>query len=473
MDESQLLALKPELDRFLDRFAPLFGRDENRTHARRFVQGLLHGGERRNTENIAQALDGGPVRSLQAFITTGAWPDGPILQEMRRGVLEVLADDDAVWNSDETGFPKKGTRSVGVKRQYSGTLGRTDNCQVAVFANYSSARGHTFMDRRLFLPEEWAADGDRREAAGVPPGVIFRTKPQLALEMVADAVARGVPFRWVGGDGVYGDSPGFVQGVRLLGKWYVLDSSADARVWTTEPRVIPPEERPKPKRGRPCTQPLVVGEARRVDEVVAALPASSWRRLTVAEGSQGPRVYEYAEVWVWFSEEGLPGPRERLLVRRSLGQEPELKYHRSNAPEEVRLLKLAQVRATRWTIEEDIKSGKGQCGLDEYETRGWSGWHHHTALSMLALAFLVLQRRRLGEKRAGDDRARGAGPAGPPAGGARLGRGRDPRVVGLAAGAESACRSQPSQAPSGCVATTASTLAKARPCGCNTRALTR
>jgi SRSO17 transposase len=446
MDEPQLLALKPELDRLLDHFAPLFGRDENQAHARRFVQGLLHGGERRNAENIAQAMSGGPVRSLQAFITTGAWPDAPILAEMRRIVLEALADDDAVWNSDETGFPKKGTKSVGVKRQYSGTLGRTDNCQVAVFANYCSAKGHTFMERRLFLPEEWAGDRDRRDQAGVPPGVIFRTKPQLALEMVANAVAQGVPFRWVGGDGVYGDSPSFVQGVRLLGKWYVLDSSADARVWTTEPRVIPPEERPRPRRGRPCTQPLVIGEAVRVDEVVAALPAAAWRRLTVAEGSQGPRVYEYAEVWAWFSEEGLPGPRERLLVRRSLGQEPELKYHRSNAPADVPLLKLAQVRATRWTIEEDIKSGKGQCGLDEYETRGWSGWHHHTALSMLALAFLVLQRQRLGGKRAGDDRARGASPAGPPAGGARLGRGRDPQMVGLAAGAESACGRQPSRA---------------------------
>jgi SRSO17 transposase len=446
MDESQLLALKPELDRFLDRFAPLFGRDENPAHARRFVQGLLLGGERRNAENIAQAMTGGPVRSLQAFLTTGAWPDSPVLDEMRRSVLEVLADDDAVWNSDETGFPKKGTKSVGVKRQYSGTLGRTDNCQVAVFANYSSAKGHTFMDRRLFLPEEWAADGDRREAAGVPPGVIFRTKPQLALEMVAAAAAAGVPFRWVGGDGVYGDSPAFVQGVRLLGKWYVLDSSADARVWTAEPRVIPPEDRPRPKRGRPCTQPLVVGEPKRVDEVAAALPAAAWRRLTVAEGSQGPRVYEYAEVWAWFSEEGLPGPRERLLVRRSLGQEPELKYHRSNAPAEVPLLKLAQVRATRWTIEEDIKSGKGQCGLDEYETRGWSGWHHHTALSMLALAFLVLRRRRLGGKRAGDDGARGAGPARPPARGARLGRGRDPQVVGVAPGAQSPGGGQPSQA---------------------------
>ena len=189
--------------------------------------------------------------------------------------------------------------------------------------------------------------------------MIFRTKPQLALEMVADAVAERVPFRWVGGDSVYGDSPTFVQGVRQLGKWYVLDISADAHVWTDEPQVIPPEQRPKPSRGRPSTQPLVVGESQRVDEVVAALPADAWRRLTVAEGSQGPRVYEYAEVWVWFSEEGLPGPRERLLVRRSLGQEPELKYHRSNAPAEVPLKKLAQVRATRWTIEEDIKSGKG------------------------------------------------------------------------------------------------------------------
>jgi SRSO17 transposase len=446
MDEPQLLALKPELDRFLNRFAPLFGRGENQAHARRFVQGLLHGGERRNAENIAQAMSGGPVRSLQAFLATGTWHDGAVLDEIRRSVLEELADDEAVWNSDETGFPKKGTKSVGVKRQYSGTLGRTDNCQVAVFANYCSVKGHTFMDRRLFLPEEWADDRDRRVAAGVPPGVIFRTKPQLALEMVAAAAAEGVPFRWVGGDGVYGDSPTFVQGVRLLGKWYVLDSSADARVWTVEPQVIPPEQRPRPARGRPPTQPLVVGEARCVDEVVAALPAGAWRRVTVAEGSQGPRVYEYAEVWAWFSEEGLPGPRERLLVRRSLAQEPELKYHRSNAPAEVPLLRLAQVRATRWTIEEDIKSGKGQCGLDEYETRGWSGWHHHTALSMLALAFLVLQRRRLGGKRAGDDRARGAGPSGSPAGGARLGRGRDPQVVGLASGEESTGGGQPSQA---------------------------
>jgi SRSO17 transposase len=446
MDEQQLLALKPELDRFLERFAPLFGREENQAHAYRLVQGLLHGGERRNIENIAQAMSGGPVRSLQAFLTTSVWADGEVLSTMRDGVLEVLGDEDAVWNSDETGFPKKGIKSVGVKRQYSGTLGRTDNCQIAVFANYCSTKGHTFMDRRLFLPEEWAGDRGRRDEAGVPTGVIFRSKPALALEMVANAVAEGVPFRWVGGDSVYGDSPTFVQGIRQFGKWYVLDSSADARVWTTEPQVIAPEDRPKPKRGRPCTQPLVVGEAKRVDEVVAALPTNAWHRLTVAEGSQGPLVYEYAEVWVWFSEEGLPGPRERLLVRRSLGQEPEWKYHRSNAPAAVLLLKLAQVRATRWTIEEDIQSAKGECGLDEYETRGWVGWHHHTTLSLLALAFLVLQRVRLGEKRATYERARGSYSVVPPARDSPMGHGRDPAMVGMASRAESPSRRQPSQA---------------------------
>jgi SRSO17 transposase len=449
MDEQQLLALKPELDRFLDPFAPLFGREENQAHMRRFIQGLLHRGERRNAENIAEAMSGGAVRSLQAFLTTGAWSDVEILEAIRGPLLEALGDEDAVWNSDETGFPKKGTKSVGVKRQYSGTLGRTDNCQVAVFANYASSKGHAFMDRRLFLPEEWAGDRDRRAEAGVPAGVIFRTKPALALEMIAGAVARGVPFRWAGGDSIYGDSPTFVQGVRQLGKWYVLDSSADARVWTAEPRVIPAEERPKPKRGRPYTQPLVVGEARRVDEVVAALPTSAWRRLIVAEGSQGPRVYEYAEVWVWFSEEGLPGPRERLLVRRSLGQEPEVKYHRSNAPPDVPLSKLAQVRATRWTIEEDIQTAKGECGLDEYETRGWVGWHHHTTLSLLAAAFLILQRARLGEKRATDERARGASPVGASPGSPRVGRRRDPAVVGVAPRAEPPGRRQPPQTAAG------------------------
>lgn len=409
MDVKALRQLRPELELFLERYAPHFGRDEAQDHARRFVQGLLLGGERRSVENIAEAIDGCVVRSLQKFIAQSPWSAGDLLEELQRHVTEVLGDPDATLNVDETGFPKKGSKSVGVKRQYAGCLGRTDNCQIGVCVNYRSAAGHTLIDRRLFLPAEWAADAPRRHEAGVPEAVVFRTKPELALGMVRQAVERGLPFRWVTADSVYGDSPTFVQGVRGLDKWYVVDSSADARVWLTEPEVLPAGT--KGSRGRATTQPKVATKPQRVDAVVAGLPATAWKRLVVAEGSQGPRLFEYACLWVWFSEEGLPSGRERLLVRRSLSQEAEVKYHRSHAPADITLEKLAQVRGGHWSVEQSFEAAKGECGLDEYETRGWVGWHHHTALSLLALWFLGLQKRRLGEKRAADDRARGPGAA--------------------------------------------------------------
>lgn len=433
MDVQELRQLKPELDRFLNRYATLFGRDEAQGHANRFLQGLLLGGDRRSVENIAEAIDGGVVRSMQKFIGQSPWRDDAVLEELQRQVSALFADADAALNVDETGFPKKGSKSVGVKRQYAGCLGRTDNCQIGVFVNYRSALGHTLIDRRLFLPEEWAADRPRRQEAGVPDEVVFRTKPELALEMVQQAVERGLPFRWVTSDSVYGDSPTFVQGVRALGKWYVVDSSADARVWLREPEVIPVGT--TGRRGRTTTKPKPTTKPERVDEVAARLPAKAWRRVVVAEGSQGPRIYDYAVLWVWFSEAGLPSSRERLLVRRSLGQQAEIKYHRSNAAAEIAVEKLAAVRGSHWSVEQSFQAGKGECGLDEYETRGWVGWHHHTALSLLALGFLALQRRRLGEKRAADDGARGARRTRPPAGDASVGRGRDPALVGMAAGA--------------------------------------
>lgn len=412
MDVQQLRQLKPELDLFLERYAPLFGRDETQDHAQRFVQGLLLGGDRRSVENIAEAIDGCVVRSLQKFLGQSPWSDNELLEELQRHVSAVLGDPDATLNVDETGFPKKGTKSVGVKRQYAGCLGRTDNCQIGVCINYRSAAGHTLIDRRLFLPEEWASDRARREEAGVPETVVFRTKPELGLEMVRQALERGLPFRWVTADSVYGDSPTFVQGVRELGKWYVVDTSADARVWLSAPEVIPAGTR---GRGRPTTQPRAATKPERVDEVVARLPAKAWKRMVVAEGSQGPRNFEYAFLWVWFSEGGLPSGRERLLVRRSLGQQADVKCHRSNAPAEIASERLAQVRGGHWSIEQSFEAAKGECGLDEYETRGWVGWHHHTALSLLTLWFLGLQKQRLGEKRAADDRTRGQGAARTPA----------------------------------------------------------
>jgi SRSO17 transposase len=390
MDGKQLRRLKPELECFLERYAGHFGHANNLVHARQLVHGLLDGSDRRNVENMAEAVEGGVVRTLQKFISQGAWDNQAVLGELRGHVVEALGDENAVLCVDETGFPKKGTKSVGVKRQYSGTLGRVDNCQIGVFLNYVSQGDHVFLDRRLFLPEEWAADMPRREEAGVPEGVVFRTKPELALEMVAEAVAAKVPFRWVAGDSVYGDSPTFVQGLRALKKWYVLDVSSEMRVWLRCPKRL--------RSGKAEESAIAVAE------VLKQIPANAWKRMTVAEGSQGPRVYEYAERVVWFSEEGSPTPTfERLLLRRSIGQETEVKFQRSNAPPSTRLQRLAEVGGSRWTIEQDFQLGKGECGLDEYETRGWVGWHHHTALSMLALHFLVLQRQRLGKKRGSSD----------------------------------------------------------------------
>lgn len=405
MDGKQLRRLRPELNLFVERYLPLFGRSENQAHVQEFLHGLLGGAERRNVENIAEAVKGGVVRTLQKFVAQGSWRDGDVLGELRAHIAETLGDDEATINVDETGFPKKGTKSVGVKRQYSGTLGRIDNCQVGVMANYCSQAGHTLFDRRLFLPEEWAADRSRREEAGVPGGVVFRTKPELALEMVQVAARAGTPFRWVGGDSVYGDSPTFVQGLRSLNKLYVLDTSSDARVWLRQPRMRK-TGRVGAQGGRPAMKPKAIKKPMTVVEAVATLPRSAFQRVTVSDGSQGPIVYEYAELTVWFSEEGLPAAvPERLLVRHSLGQDPERKYHRSNAPQEISLKRVAEQRALRWTIEQDIQMAKGESGLDEYETRGWIGWHHHTALSLLATWFLVLQKLRMGEKRTADDRA--------------------------------------------------------------------
>ena len=430
MDGKQLRRLRPELDTFLERYLLLFGREENHQHAARFVHGLLGGQERRNTENIAEVVDGGVVRTMQKFIAQGCWDDAVVLRELRGHVAETLGDEKGTVNVDETGFAKKGTKSVGVKRQYSGTLGRVDNCQVGVFANYYSTQGHTFLDRKIYLPEEWCEDKERREEAGVPENVVFRTKPELGVEMIRTAVNEEIPFQWVGGDSVYGDSPTFVQGVRELGKWYVLDVSSEAYVWLSQPKVGKPG--PRGGRGKPKTKPISVAAA------AAQLSPSSFKRITVSEGSQGPIVYEYAVMTVWFSEEGYPTDEpERLLVRRSLNQEPEVKYHRSNAPSKVGLQRLAEQRACRWTIEEDIKMSKGQCGLDEYETRGWIGWHHHTALSVLALLFLVQQKLRLGKKRTTNDSPGSSRDSSSSTRPAPLGRRRNRRVEQLADGAKS------------------------------------
>ncbi|QDU16212.1 hypothetical protein CA11_40410 [Gimesia maris] len=229
----------PELESFVSRYLPHFGRAQNHAHAMTILQGLLAGGDRRNVENMAETIEGGVVRTLQKFIAQAVWSDQDVLAELRQHVCEALGEEDGLLIVDETGFPKKGKLSVGVARQYSGTLGRVDNCQVGVFVSYCSSQGETLIDRRLFLPEQWIIDEQRLAQAGVPSSVIFRSKPELASEMIQQAIIEGVPFQWVCGDSIYGTSPVFVQTVRELGKWYVVETSCDARVWTTKPKLRP------------------------------------------------------------------------------------------------------------------------------------------------------------------------------------------------------------------------------------------
>lgn len=433
MDGKSLRALRPELEMFLESYLPLFKRDEHHAHVKALVQGLLVGGDRRNVENIAETIDGGVVRTLQKFIAQNGWDDRSVLTELRAQVVTHLGDEEAVLIVDETGFPKKGKKSVGVARQYSGILGRVDNCQIGVFVDYCSPQGHVLCDRRVFLPEAWTNDRSRCDEAGVPAGVIFRTKPELAAEMIQNATVEGMPFRWVAGDSVYGNSPAFVQTVRALEKWYVMDVSSETWVWTKEPRCRPLDKKAGVA-GRPRKHGVALTKPQQVSALLLDIPTTAWKRVTVAEGSQGPRIYEYTELTVWFSEERLPAETsERLLIRRSLGQEAELKYQRSNAPSTVPLRKLAEVAGCRWSVEMDFQCGKGECGLDEYETRGWTGWHHHTALSLLALWFLTLQKQRLGKKTSPAHGPRNSQRAAPSVGSAALGRTGNPAMVSTSA----------------------------------------
>lgn len=285
MDVKAIESLMPELESFVSRYLSHFGRVQNHAHAMTILQGLLAGGDRRNVENMAETIEGGVVRTLQKFIAQAIWSDQDVLAELRQHVCEALGEDDGLLIVDETGFPKKGKQSVGVARQYSGTLGRVDNCQVGVFVSYCSSQGETLIDRRLFLPEQWITDEQRLAQAGVPSSFIFRSKPELASEMIQQAIIEGVPFQWVCGDSIYGTSPVFVQTVRELGKWYVVETSCDARVWTTKPKLRPIGQITR-QGGRPTKNAKPLKKPQRVDELVANLPASAWKRMTVAEGSR-------------------------------------------------------------------------------------------------------------------------------------------------------------------------------------------
>jgi SRSO17 transposase len=386
---------------FCARFHDVFGRKESRTQARKYLRGLLSSVSRKNGWQLAEAMGDKVPDPTQRLLYRTLWSADWARDILQEYIIEVFADEDGIGVVDETGFIKKGTRSVGVKRQYSGTAGKIDNCQMGTFLSYTTSKGHVFLDRRLYLPEDWCTDSERRAQAKVPEDVVFQTKPEQALAMLQDAWQRGVPMRWVAGDEVYGESTQLRDGIAASGRWYVLGVRTVMPVWIGCPAVVEPAAQ---ERGRPRTKVRLADDAvpaTTVKEMVAHWPASRWQRLAVMEGEKGRITYDWACQRVVESRDKLPGPDAWLLVRRSVSDPNEMAYYLSNAPGDMPLEKLAQVASTRYTVEQCIEEAKGETGLDDYEVRYWHSWQRHITLSMMAHTWLAAVRHKATEKKGG------------------------------------------------------------------------
>jgi SRSO17 transposase len=382
-------------------YSPLFQRREQRDAAHTYLQGLLATLPRKSIEPMVLAVDGvapKAVRAIQSFISEGQWHDARLLHQHWKEVETDLGADDGVLMVDGSDFPKQGGHSVGVKRQYCGELGKRANCQAGVFVGYVSSQGYTLLDRRLYVPAEWLTDeayAGRRRQCGIPPEITFKTKPELAQEMITAVVkSQALRCRWVVADEAFGNNPGFLDGVAGLGLWYFAEVPHSTRVWEERPATnIPPWRR----RGRrPQRERLVVGapEAQTVLGVAAALPAEAWTRQTIKEGSQGPMVAEFAARRVVVVRDALPGPDVWLVLRRHV-ETGELKTYLCNAPVDTAVETRVRMSGMRWPIETCFEDSKQLLGMGDYEVRSWTGWHHHMTLVILAHFFVVRMSLRL------------------------------------------------------------------------------
>ena len=364
-------------------FAPAFGRKECRENSQQYLHALLvQAQERKNAENLAETVPASP-RALQRFLTESGWDDQAITDQLHQYLAPRLNDAEGVLIADESGFPKQGLKSVGVARQYCGTLGKVANCQMGVFLAYVSEHGRALVDKALYLPEAWIEDPTRCEEAGVPEQAqVLKTKPELAWQLIERARALGhLRANWVAADDAYGQSPQFRDRLATAGFWYVLDVPRNTLTWTR--------------------MPLLGWQRLEFEERAAALPASTWQAITVGEGAQGERTYLFACEPVSDNRDHKPVVPLLALYRKNLdGSEP--RYYFAHAPEGTPLDKLARVAAARWSIETEFETDKDDVGLDEYEVRGWMGWHHHITLCLLASAFLLSLQQEWGEKDAPD-----------------------------------------------------------------------
>jgi SRSO17 transposase len=390
--------LADELVAYHTEFADLYYRVEQAHWGYMYLQGLMAPIETKSIQPMAMALEGGNIQAMQQFIGQGQWQDEKLLKKHWQLVNETLGEADGVWIVDGSGFPKKGKHSAGVARQWCGQLGKVENCQVGVFAAYASRKGYTLLDRRLYLPQEWF-DKDHQElwqACGIPDDTPFKTKPTLALEMLEAVMAEGtLDFRWVACDEAYGKDPTFLDGVARLGLWYFAEVSHSTRVWQVRPKTALPAWRGRGR--RPSIERLVTGEPapKRGDEIAATVPTQEWRAFLIKEGSKGPMVAEFAFRRVVEVRDELPGADVWLIMRRSLGEEPELKIYLSIAPADTPHTELARIAGMRWPVETALENGKDDLGMGDYMIRSWMGWHHHMTECILAHHFLVRVQKRL------------------------------------------------------------------------------
>ena len=391
-----------ELWEFQAAFHDCFPRSEPRAHFFDYMVGQFSQLERKSIEPMALHVKGGTVRGLQRFISNVQWDEEQMRWNYHQLVADELGDLEGVLMFDETGFVKKGHDSVGVARQYCGTLGKVDNCQVGVFAAYASRHGYALVDKRLFLPEAWLTDAytTRRTKCHVPDALTFQSKPQLAAAMLQAIAQEGLlPFKYVVADCLYGQSPDFLDAVdACIGVTTFVAIPADTRCWLQRPCT---EAKTYTYKGEVCSKRVVVDLAHTpctVAAVAAHLPCSSWYRRTVSEGTKGPIEYAFARQRVTLCKEGLPERTVWLVMKQTLGADPSYSYYISNAPVSTPWRTFVWLSGVRWAMEQCFEEGKTELGMDHYEVRTYAGWHHHMLMTMLAHFFLWHLKQRLGEK---------------------------------------------------------------------------
>jgi SRSO17 transposase len=347
------------------RLAPYFERAEPRQRAMAYLRALLSPAERKNSWQLAEVSGDPTPYAFQHLLRRALWDPEAVRDALRRYVVQHLGGPEAVLVLDETGFLKKGRHSAGVARQYSGTAGRVENCQMGVFVGYANRLGQALLDRELYLPKDWTDDPTRCRQAGIPADRRFATKPQLAQQMLQRALAAGVPARWVTGDSVYGDDRRLRVWLEAQPQAYVLAVSGKEYVW-------------------------LGWQQRRVKTLLATLPEEGWTQLSAGDGAKGPRWYNWR--WRPLADPIDPQWRRWLLVRRSMSNPTDLTAYVVFAPQETPLEAVVPVAGTRWTIECCFEAAKGEVGLDDYEVRSWTGWYRHITLAMWAYALLTVLR---------------------------------------------------------------------------------